>query len=452
MRGHLGRTIGLRVRAGTRMSSDSVRRAGLTMTDQCVASLSNFAVGVAVARIAGVAGLGAFALAYAGWITLNNVHRSLITDPMAIHRDAHIPDAARRFREGFAAELVLGLSVSIGFAFVGGILVIVGEHTYGIGLLAAAPWLIFLDLQDYWRWIGFMQGKPGKSLANDIVFACAQGLGIVVVLLTGLHSSAAMISAWGFGALAGSLFGLWQFSVRPAVRGGISMIRERWHMSKWLVANSLTNSGTGQVNLIIVAAILGPIGLGGLTASQNLVSGPSAVVIHASGSLGLPEASRALEQRGWLGLNRVTRLMSGAALVSVGIFGVAILIAGGELLRLFYGPAFVDYAPAARLLAIAFIINAVGIGPILALKATKQTRSLLNTQIVNFVISVPLVAVLGLVFGVKGAAAAALFYNSATLAALLLYQRKARRSLLGDSHDPTSQLRAGLDASRRSQP
>ena len=58
-----------------------------TLADQCVASVSNFAVGIIVARISGPAGLGAFALAYAVWILVTLLHRSLITDPMVIMGD-----------------------------------------------------------------------------------------------------------------------------------------------------------------------------------------------------------------------------------------------------------------------------------------------------------------------------------------------------------------------------
>jgi len=399
------------------------------MTDQCVASASNFAVTVAVARVAGAAGLGAFALAYAAWVAVNSIHRALITDPMAIHNDARSPDPLMRYRQGIAAELVLGLAATIGFAVVGGILFFAGQRNYGIGLLALAPWVTFLDIQDYWRWIGFMQGKPGKALANDLIFDCVQGVSIVVVILTSLHSSAAMIAAWGFGAIAGSFFGFWQFSVHPTTRGGAALLRERWHMSKWLLGNAVTSSGTSQLTWVAAASILGSAGLGGLKATTALVMGPSAVVIHASGSLGLPEASRALEERGWSGLRRVAWLMTGAALVSVGSFGVAIIVAGGELLRIVYGPAFAQYAPAAQFIAIGYVVSAIGIGPILVLKATKQTRGLLNAQFVNLAVSIPLIVVLGWAYGVTGAGASFLCSAGPSIGILLIYQRKARRTL-----------------------
>src|SRR5580704_16627644 len=76
------------------------RRAVTTLVDQGFASVSNFALGVAIARTAGVAGLGGFAFAYAGWQVLAAMHRSLITDPMAIEGDLRIARNAQRIQRG----------------------------------------------------------------------------------------------------------------------------------------------------------------------------------------------------------------------------------------------------------------------------------------------------------------------------------------------------------------
>lgn len=412
------------------MSPEAARRAGVTMADQCVASGSNFVVGVAVARIAGAAGLGAFSLAYTCWILMTNTHRSLITDPMAILNDVRQEDAPRRLREGFAAEVVLGVGASAVFAVVGVFLFFLGQRAFGVAMIAMAPWITFLDLQDYWRWIGFMSGRPGKSLLNDTVFNCAQAAAFVAVFASGASSVAGVVSAWGFGAMAGAIFGLRQFSVRPSLRGGLGMLRARWHMSKWLAGNGALGWGGTQLYLVVVAAILGPAALGGLKAAQNLVTGPSSVVVHAGGSFGLPEASRALEDRGWVGLRRVSRLISGAGLLSIGFFGAIVIIWGRTLLSALYGPSFAQYEPAAKLFAIAFVISAFGLGPILTLKATKLTRPLLYCQVISLIVSVPTVAVCAIADGVTGAAAGAVFTSAVGLAALLYYQRSTRRSVL----------------------
>ncbi len=274
--------------------------------------MSNFAVGVAVARVAGASGLGGFSLAYAGWQVVAGMHRSLVTDPMAIagdvyHASGDVHDARVRggIKRGFAAEMLLGAAAASVFALVGGALMLFGQRTFGLAMLALAPWLPLLLVQDYWRWVGFMTRRPGWALANDTVFNCVQGAAFVAVFAIHTHSIVAVIACWGLGSLAGALYGLWQHRVLPSLAGGVRMLLDHWSVSKWLAGMSLSVSGGGQVSVFIMGAILGPAGLGGLKAAQTLVAGPTGVLIIAGGSIGLPEATKAFKEKGWSGLSRV---------------------------------------------------------------------------------------------------------------------------------------------------
>jgi O-antigen/teichoic acid export membrane protein len=415
-------------RAG--LSQKAASRAGMTMIDQCFASGSNFLVGVAVARIAGPVGLGAFSLAYGCWVLINTVHRALITDPMAIFRDLNEREFPKHIRRGFAAEVVLGLAASVVFALIGVGLRAAGMTGFGDGMLALAPWVVFLDLQDYWRWVGFMEGKPVKAMHNDVVFCVAQLLAFGFVFVAGMHSVYAVVAAWGVGALAGSVYGLQQFSVAPAIKGGYRLLRDRWAMSKWNAGGQITGWGSSQLYLILIGGLLGPAALGGLKAANNLVTGPSFVIIHAGGSFGLPEASKGLKERGWPGLRRVGRLINLVSLVSIGVFGLIVIIWAVPLLRGIYGESFVHYAQAARVMSVAYILSAFFMGPILVLKATKRTRPLFMVQVISGISSIAAVAVCATLYGVNGAAAALLISNAAILVALLLYQQAARRSII----------------------
>src|SRR6185437_16418192 len=94
--------------AGGKPAMSARPRAGLTLADQGVSSLSNFAVGVVVARLSGPVGLGAFSLAYAAWLLLASMHRSLITDPMAIEGDVRQANPRDAIGRGAGSELILG--------------------------------------------------------------------------------------------------------------------------------------------------------------------------------------------------------------------------------------------------------------------------------------------------------------------------------------------------------
>jgi O-antigen/teichoic acid export membrane protein len=400
-----------------------------TMADQCVASASNFAVGIVVARISGPAGLGAFSLAYTCWILLTTIHRSMITDPMAILGDLRGEEKEELLRRGFAAEVVLGLMAACIFTAVGSAFLAIGQHTFGIGLLSVAPWVVLLDLQDYWRWIGFMQGNPRKSLMNDLLFNAVQALTFAAVFLSGSHSVFAVVSAWGLGAAVAALYGLRQFSVRPTLRGGGAYLWSRWPTSKWLVSERSLSWGGTQLCLILAGAMLGPAALGGLKASQALVTGPTMVVINAGGSFGLPEATRQLAERGWPGMARVSRMVTGAGVAAATACGAAVLVAAPTLLKLLYGPQFVAYAPSARVFAFALVFGAFGIGPTLTLTATRRLGPLLVVQVGRLIFSIAAVAVLCTLYGVTGAAVAVLLTNVLTLVAVQVLQSSARRSI-----------------------
>jgi O-antigen/teichoic acid export membrane protein len=254
-----------------------------------------------------------------------------------------------------------------------------------------------------------------------------QALGIGVLIVAGLRSPSVAIVAWGTGAAAGSLYGLRQFSVRFTLRGGSAMIRSRWPMSKWLFAGGLASWGSAQAYPLLSGPAIGPVGLGGLKAAQNLMSGPTLVLIQAGGSIGLPEASRSLEHGGWPRLRRVAQWVTVAGLVSVGLVAAIVFFEGSRILEFVYGPEFVKYTTTARIIAVAWLIQTLGLGPILVLKATKQARALFNIALVSLVAACVLIPSFSFAWGVNGTASAIVVSAAVTAwVELAAYRRTAR--------------------------
>jgi O-antigen/teichoic acid export membrane protein len=417
---------GSHFRRGTAVAAS--RRVGLTLADQGFSSISNFVVGVAVARSAGAAGLGGFSFAYAGWLVLAALHRSLITDPMAIDGDLRTSTTAHGIKRGFAAEVLLGAVGTFYFGVIGTVLMLVHARTFGFSMLVLAPWLPVLLVQDYWRWVGFMSRRPGCALLNDAVFNSFQAAGFAAVFFFHSHSEAALIGSWGLGAAAGAVFGLGQYRVAPAFRGGWSLLRSRWRMSKWIAGSSVTSWGATQVYVFIAASVLGPAGLGGLRAAQALVSGPSGVLIMAGGSIGLPEATKAYAEKGWRGLVRVARLVTMFGCLSFVAGAVIVVLWGRTLLSHIYGPQFAHLELTAVLFGVAYIFVGLFLGPILVLKATRQTRWLMSVQ--SLCVAVYIVGLVGfsLAFGVPGVALAAVVAYPVTAVAYRWCQHRVRRS------------------------
>ena len=268
--------------------------------------------------------------------------------------------------------------------------------------------------------------RPGKTLTNDLVFDFVQALAFIAVILGGVHSAPLIIGSWGIGAVAGALLGFFQFSVRPSFRGALLFVRDRWQLIKWLSAVAIVGTGTGQATAVMGGALLGSAGLGGLNAAQTLVTGPAMVLIQATGSVGLPEASRALAQRGRSGLQRVSLIVMAAGIITTGASLAVILIWGKTLLRLIYGPQFGHFWLAADIVSLGLFINSFAIAPILVLKATKRAQPLFYSQVVSLAALVIPLPVLAVFYGVTGAADAILLSCVGTVVSLLAFQRSAR--------------------------
>lgn len=405
------------------------RRAVLTMADQVFSSASNFLVGLAVARLTGPETFGAFALAYAVWLSVAGVHRALVTDPLLIH-DSPDDETRRRerIRDALSAEVLLSVAATGLVALAGLVVRALGSASLGAALLALAPWLFFLLVQDAWRWIAFMRGEPGKAIANDGVYIVVQIALLVAFASAGVRSVSGPLTAWGIGGLAGALFGFAQFRVPIRLRGGLGYVRRTWNVSGWLLADFATSYGATQVHLFVVAATLGPVGLGALKAGLNLM-GPTHVLLLTAGSFGLPESVRALNQEGVGGLDRVVKTIAGVMTVAVGCIALVVAVGSGRLMGFVYGDGYAGFGALAALAALQYLVAASAAGPDLGLKASARTRSLFAARLITASVSVGSVLVLTSAFGLVGAGWAGVVTAGANASSTWFVYLRARRDL-----------------------
>lgn len=97
---------------GRALRSGVVGRAGWSFTDQALSSLANAALSILMAKATGVAGYGAFAVAFTVYTFLIGVSRALVNQPYLM-RFAAVPDAEALAgaRGGTGAGLLLGLAL-----------------------------------------------------------------------------------------------------------------------------------------------------------------------------------------------------------------------------------------------------------------------------------------------------------------------------------------------------
>ena len=259
------------------------------MADQGLNSLTNFAIGVYVARELGPADFGAFSLAFATYLFALNASRGLGTDPLVV-RFSGAPTGSWRQAAAAATGTAALVGVVVGAGCV--LAAVVLGNTLGSAFLALGVLLPGLLLQDSWRFVFFAARRGRDAFLNDLVWACFLGPFIAAVMLSGHVQVQWFVLAWGGAALAAGLVGAAQAHVLPR----LSLVGRWYHAHRDLgvryLSENLSFSGATQLRSYGLSAIAGLATVGALRAAELLL-GPVNLVIMGIGSLvAIPEAAR----------------------------------------------------------------------------------------------------------------------------------------------------------------
>lgn len=265
------------------------------LADQAVSSLTNFAVGLLVARSLSAAEFGAFSLAWVTYGVALNLSRGLGTDPLVVRYSGTSRQVWRT-----AVPASAGTALAVGLA--GGVVCAVAGLTLG-GTLGAAfvalgivlPGLL---LQDAWRYAFFAAGKGSRAFANDMLWAVALVplLGLASSIDTGTRSSVTwFVLAWGTAAAVAAIVGCLQTRLLPDLRGVVGWLsRQRDLGARYLVEN-VSQGVSSQLRMYGVGAIAG-LAAAGTIRGAELLLGPFLAVLMGVSLFAVPEAARVLRR------------------------------------------------------------------------------------------------------------------------------------------------------------
>lgn len=276
---------------GVDMSRRAVtRRAGWSVGDQVLSSLTNFVLTIVAVRLLSPSGFGAFAIAYTAALTLTQVSRAVCSEPLVVRASDLGATAWRRAaRASTGAALVVGVAAACGLAAVG--LAFAGDLRRA--LVAMAVGLPGLLVQDAWRYAFFARGEPRQAALNDLAWAGVQFPLLAVLAATG-HATIVTISlAWGAAAAASAAVGSLQAGVLPAPGSTRAWLTEHRDLAPRYVGEFLLFRSSILLTSYAVGLVAGLAAAGSLTAAQT-VFGPLAVIYLGARVVAVPEAVRAL--------------------------------------------------------------------------------------------------------------------------------------------------------------
>lgn len=295
------------------------RRVGWGLADQAVSSITNFAVGIVVARSLGAVDFGIFTLAWVTYGVVLNISRGLGTDPLVV-RLSGVPVAAWRAAVPRASgtALLVGVGAGLPVALVG--LAIGGA--LGDGFVALGLVLPALLLQDSWRFAFFAAGQGHKAFTNDLVWAVALIPGLVVA---GMHGSVfAFVLAWGLAGAVAAAFGALQTRLVPRLGNARSWVLEHRDLGPRYLIENVSISGASQLRAYGLGAIAGLADVGTVRGAE-LLMGPFLAVLMGLGLVAVPEAARLL-RRSPHRLPHFCLLLSGVQAIAALAWGLGLLL------------------------------------------------------------------------------------------------------------------------------
>ena len=269
-----------------------LRRLGWGAADQAFSSMTNFALGVAVARTTTPQDFGAFSIAFATYVTSFGIARALTSDVLAVRFSGSDGTDWRR-----GAASATGVAITLG-AIIGVVCLAVGallSGSLGDALVVLAPAMPWLLLQDTWRYAFFAKGKPVSAFINDVVWAILLFPLLALLVVTDRSAVGWLMFAWELSALAAALFGIWQARLWPDARHVRTWLRDHRDLIGPFLGEFVALRGASQAVTYAVAAIGGLSAAGAMRGAVILLN-PLNVFFLGFRNVAVPEGVRLLER------------------------------------------------------------------------------------------------------------------------------------------------------------
>lgn len=376
-------------------------RAGWGVGDQALSSLTNLALGLAVARSVPTADFGAFSLAFATYLLVLGLARAAASQPLMI-RYATAP--VTRWRGAAAQSVGLALVLAVVAACGAGVVALLTSGAISAAFLALSVTLPGLCVQDTWRFAFFARGDERAAFVNDLVWTLALLPALGLLVATGRVSVLSATLVWGGAASLAAVYGGIQARTAPRPHEARRWWREHRRLIPAYVGEFGATAGADQLGLFAVGGVANLAVVGALRAAE-IVLGPVRSLFQGVRQVAQPEAVRILADE--------RQLVRSAAVLSAALSAIA-LIGGGALTLLpdpvgsaVLGQTWFDARPVVLPTAVAVAGSGALVGANLGLHALVEIRRTLSSRVVLSVLLVVLKVTGAALAGAVGAATGA---------------------------------------------
>lgn len=352
-----------------------VGKGTLAAVDQALISVSNFVVGMVLARYVAAEEYAVYVLAFSAFLFLAGFHNSFVLEPMTVVG----PSSYRNRLPGYFGRVIALQSVAtVGIALLAVALQWLLPHGIGVstqvmyGVGTAFPCILL-----YWtmRRAAYIEGKYAHATIAALIYNV-----VLIASLVTVYQAHALTSGNAFllQALAGvcaSLY-LWlrlsvAFRTQAEAPSLGQISSQHCGYGRWASATTIVHWLSGEAYYVTVALVLRLEDVAALRAVQN-VGAPFAQFVTAMGLLFLPRTAAAFADKGVDGVAAIVKRLVAVFAAGAAAYMFFICIWGGSVLRMLYAGKYQAYEYLLPYVMLYVVVTAATQGILLGLRAMQS--------------------------------------------------------------------------------
>jgi O-antigen/teichoic acid export membrane protein len=393
-------------------------KGGVAILDQGIFSGANFILNLLLARWLDASSYGIFAVAFTVYLFFTGFHNAIILEPISVLGPANYRLNFKeylhsQFRIHFLITLPLGvLMVLSGWLVSRFSNVALGDTLISIGLVLPVLLLIWLS-----RRISYLLERPGNALLASTVYLVSLLLGMFLLHTSGYEKLPLWYLLMGLASLLGTLVSQGVVYDQRNFLRVRDLIKEQWRFGRWIVLATVFYFLGSQVQIFVIASILGFDSAGAFRAVQNLTL-PVLQMFAAISTLIFPSIASEFGQAGFAAMQRkalqVTAILAGIAFINE-----VVLVLGKYWFDLvLYDGKYVAYVWLIPMIGIVPLLNAFVSGFSLLLRAIQKPVFYVVDKVLAAAVGYVSAIILVQIWSVTGAVLSLL---SVEIATLILY-------------------------------
>lgn len=389
----------------------------LSLTDQAVASITNFVTGVIIARSSSKEEFGLYMLGFSLIMLVTDLQTSLIATPYMVYA----PRLKGRDHALYAGSTLMHQVI---FSLLGMLALACAAVTsrFGVGPRGLEPvlWALgamvgLIMFREFVRRICFAGLKLRSVLVFDICIGFVQIGGLL--LLARLGALSASTAYWLIGPVCGIAALSWLWMERkffhPQLAQSVADLKRNWTFGRWVFASGLVYTASANLYPWLLAFFHGAAAAGVFAACVGVVSASNPALLGLQNFVG-PKTAHEYAAKGQRGLRRFVLKISAMLAVPAGLLTLVLILWGDRFVALLYGSRYSGNGLVVAVLALNLLVSAVGFSFSRALLAMERASVDFGLNLVALVTMLTLGLWLVRTQGALGAAIGLLGANFAT--------------------------------------